>query len=634
MQYLTFFCSLSLLLFFSNSLVLCYDGPLYDSSAYTQCKQHPEEPLYNGGILKDHVPNFLRSILGNGGQVSHPTFLLQNLTEGNRYCFSVWIKIKNADSSLVRASLVMEETNLSCIGTVIAKQGCWSFLKGGFVLTSSSKFSKLNLQDSAGRDIEMEIASASLQPFTKEQWGLNQQTKIYKERKRAVIIHVSDRHGAKLQEAEITVEQVSKDFPFGSAIAKTIIGNSRFQKWFTERFNAAVFENELKWDATEPKPGQVNYTIPDQMLEFVRANQIITRGHNIFWENPESSPQWILNLTSPDLQSAVTSRIESLMSRYKEEFIHWDVSNEMLHFDFYEKRLGPNATLQFFEKAHQIDPLATLFMNEYNVVETCDDVNSTVDTYISRMIELKRGGVTMDGIGLQGHFDVPNPPLMRAILDKLATLGLPIWLTEVDISKQFSKESQAIYLEEVLREGFSHPAVNGIILWTALRQNSCYQMCLTDNDLNNLPAGDTVDKLLKEWQTGILEGKTDEYGSYSFSGFLGEYKITAKYGNKIVKSTLSVRELEKGGVSMDGIGHEGYFTVPNPPLIRAVLDKLATLGLPIWLTEVDISKRLDQETQAKYLEAVLREGVANWGGGRTVIGTWNCCSVMRLLLHC
>ncbi|KAL2460072.1 Glycosyl hydrolase family 10 protein [Abeliophyllum distichum] len=543
MQYLPFFCPLLLLLFLGSSLVLSYDGPLYDSSAYRECKLLPEEPLYNGGILKDQDPNLLRSILDNGDQVSYPTFLLQNLTQGNKYCFSVWIKINNADSALVRASLVTEETTLSCIGTVIAKQGCWSFLKGGFVLTSSPKLSELNLQDSAGRDIDIEIASASLQPFTEEQWSLNQQTKINKARKRAVIIHVSDRHGAKLQGAAITVEQVSKDFPFGSAIAKTIIGNSRYQKWFTERFNAAVFENELKWDATEPTPGQVNYTIPDQMLKFVRANQIITRGHNIFWENPKSSPKWILNLTSPDLQSAVTSRIQSLMSRYKEEFIHWDVSNEMLHFDFYEQKLGPNATLQFFTKAHQIDPLATLFMNEYNVVETCNDDNSTVDTYISRMIELKQGGVTMDGIGLQGHFDVPNPPLMRAILDKLATLGLPIWLTEVDISKQFSKESQAIYLEEVLREGFSHPAVNGMILWTAIRQNSCYQMCLTDNDFNNLPAGDTVDKLLKEWQTGILEGKTNEHGSYSFHGFLGEYKVTAKYDNKTVISTFSCKSL-------------------------------------------------------------------------------------------
>lgn len=215
-----------------------------------------------------------------------------------------------------------------------------------------------------------------------------------------------------------------------------------YQKWFVERFNAAVFENELKWNATEFVRGQLNYTLPDQMLEFVRANQITVRGHNIFWENPKYTPKWVLNLTGSDLDSAVDSRIQSLMQKYKGEFIHWDVSNEMLHYDFYEERLGPNATLRFFEAAHVSDPLATLFMNEFNVVETCADEDSTVDAYVSRMRELRNGGVSMDGIGLQGHFDVPNPPLMRGVLDKLATLGLPIWLTEVDISSKFNAETQ------------------------------------------------------------------------------------------------------------------------------------------------------------------------------------------------
>ena len=46
-----------------------------------------------------------------------------------------------------------------------------------------------------------------------------------------------------------------------------------FQNWFAKRFNAAVFENELKWYATEPDQGQVNYTIADNMLEYIRANQ-------------------------------------------------------------------------------------------------------------------------------------------------------------------------------------------------------------------------------------------------------------------------------------------------------------------------------------------------------------------------
>ncbi|KAJ0969958.1 hypothetical protein J5N97_022835 [Dioscorea zingiberensis] len=363
------------------------------------------------------------------------------------------------------------------------------------------------------------ISSASLQPFTK--------------RKRMVAIHVSDEQGNQISGATILVQQLSKDFLFGSAIAKTIIGNSAYQKWFTKRFNAAVFENELKWYATEPEQGKLNYSLADQMLEFVRANQIVVRGHNIFWEDPMYTPKWVLNLTGEDLKSAVDSRIQSLMSRYKGEFVHWDVNNEMLHYAFYEERLGSNASLNFFETAQEEDPLATLFMNDFNVVETCDDLNSTVDSYVSRLQELKQGGASLEGVGLEGHFTRPNIPFMRAVIDKLATLNLPIWLTE------------AIYLEEVLREGYSHPSINGIMLWTALHPNGCYQMCLTDDKFENLPAGDVVDKLIQEWQTNQTGGFTNEHGLYSFNGFLGEYKITVSFGNKSTVTTFSLAQGEE-----------------------------------------------------------------------------------------
>ena len=196
----------------------------------------------------------------------------------------------------------------------------------------------------------------------------------------------------------------------------------------------------------------MNYTIADEMLAFTRANKIAVRGHNIFWENPKYSPSWVLNLTGEQLAAAVESRIQSLLGRYKEEFIHWDVNNEMLHYNFYEQRLGENASVRFFKAARKSDPLATLFTNEFNVVETCDDAVSTVDTYIGRLRELtEAGGDFVAGIGLQGHFGKPNIPLMRGVLDKLATLGLPIWLTEVDVSKTVDLESQVrkIYPSEL-----------------------------------------------------------------------------------------------------------------------------------------------------------------------------------------
>lgn len=56
---------------------------------------------------------------------------------------TAWIKIEGADSSLIRASLESQHATFSCIGSVIAKQGCWSFIKGGFVLDSPSDISLL-----------------------------------------------------------------------------------------------------------------------------------------------------------------------------------------------------------------------------------------------------------------------------------------------------------------------------------------------------------------------------------------------------------------------------------------------------------------------------------------------------------
>ncbi|GJY89249.1 hypothetical protein Tco_0503877 [Tanacetum coccineum] len=43
------------------------------------------------------------------------------------------------------------------------------------------------------------------------------------------VIHVSDKQGARLQGITVSVEQVSKDFPFGSAINNNIIGNLPYQ---------------------------------------------------------------------------------------------------------------------------------------------------------------------------------------------------------------------------------------------------------------------------------------------------------------------------------------------------------------------------------------------------------------------
>ncbi|KAI4318680.1 hypothetical protein MLD38_032355 [Melastoma candidum] len=80
------------------------------------------------------------------------------------------------------------------------------------------------------------------------------------------------------------------------------------------------------------------------------------------------------------------------------------------------------------------------------------------------------------------------------------------------------------------------------MLWAALHPEGCYQMCLTDDHLHNLPAGDVVDGLLKEWTTGAVAGRTDAHGSFSFDGFLGEYTVTVRSGNYGANSTFALSQ--------------------------------------------------------------------------------------------
>lgn len=64
-------------------------------------------------------------------------------------------------------------------------------------------------------------------------------------------------------------------------------------------------------------------------------------------------------------------------------------------------------------------------------------------------------------------------------------------------------------------------------------------MCLTDNNFKNLPTGDVVDKLLKEWGLqGIAEGTADANGFYEASLLHGEYQVQISHP-KLKNSSLS-----------------------------------------------------------------------------------------------
>ena len=126
------------------------------------------------------------------------------------------------------------------------------------------------------------------------------------------------------------------------------------------------------------------------------------------------------------------------MAKYRGQLIAWDVENENLHFDFFERKLGSAASGMFYNWAMKTDGSIPLFMNEYNTIEYSGDAASSPAKYLQKLDSIRRYSGNSGGrfaIGLESHFGPsPNIPYMRSAIDTLGSAGVPIWLTEVDVS--------------------------------------------------------------------------------------------------------------------------------------------------------------------------------------------------------
>ncbi|WCJ43842.1 Endo-1 4-beta-xylanase 4 [Euphorbia peplus] len=528
----------------------------YDYSASIECLKSPLKPQYNGGIIANpelnegsrgwfsfgyaeiehREANNNKFIVAHSrsnphGSVSQILYLQKNKI----YTFSAWLQVSEGSNVPVTAIFKTKDGYKSA-GAVVAKSNCWSMLKGGLTVDTSGP-AHLYFQ-SNNTQVEIWVDSVSLQPFSQKQWRFHQDQSIQKNRKAKIRIQALDKQGNPLPYANITIIQKKVHFPFGCAINKNILNNPAYQSWFTSRFTVTVFENEMKWYSTENTRGRIDYSVADALVNFAKRNNIAIRGHNVLWNDPQYQPEWVKSLSPPDLNKAATERVNSVVSKYRGQLIAWDVVNENLHFNFLESKLGKDASAFFYNLAGKADGFTTLFLNEFNTIESSGDAASSPTNYVNKVKGIRAfagNGNLKLGIGLEGHFSTPNAPYIRSAIDTLAALNLPIWITEVDVK---SGGRQAEFLEQILREVHSHPKVAGIVIWSAWSPQGCYRMCLTDNNFRNLPTGNVVDKLLHEWG-GLKEvfGSTDINGFFEASIAHGDYDV--KIHHPSVNSSLN-----------------------------------------------------------------------------------------------
>ena len=224
----------------------------------------------------------------------------------------------------------------------------------------------------------------------------------------------------------------------GAAVASgPLRSDEAYRNVLAREYSVLTPENALKFGNVHPEPDRYDFRDFDQIVSFAEFHQMRVRGHTLVWHR--QLPSWLeeRNWTRDELTEVLRTHIHEVVGRYRGRVHYWDVVNEAIS-DFWGLRrtiwlrtLGPDYIEMAFRFAHEADPDALLFYNEYGV--------EGLGRKSERMYELVSGllqrGVPIHGVGLQTHITqtIPSPGELGANLRRIETLGLRIHLTEVDV---------------------------------------------------------------------------------------------------------------------------------------------------------------------------------------------------------
>ncbi|HEY6081918.1 MAG TPA: endo-1,4-beta-xylanase [Chitinophagaceae bacterium] len=231
-------------------------------------------------------------------------------------------------------------------------------------------------------------------------------------------------------------------FPIGVAVNTRNIKGAEGNLILKE-FNSVTPENAMKWAPIHPLQNVYHWKDADSIVAFAKLHHLRIRGHNLCWH--EQTPSWLFSdkdgttVSKDTLLQRLKSHIFTVVNRYKNAVYAWDVVNEAIddnstkflrHSKWYQI-CGEDFIDSAFCYAHEADPGAELFYNDYNVVRP-----EKRDRVYKLLKDLLGKGIPVTGIGIQAHWSVyePTKDELETTIKEFASLGLKIQFTELDIS--------------------------------------------------------------------------------------------------------------------------------------------------------------------------------------------------------
>jgi endo-1,4-beta-xylanase len=251
---------------------------------------------------------------------------------------------------------------------------------------------------------------------------------------------------------------------FGAAVVPELLSDARYSAALSGDFNSVVAENVMKWDATEPNPGQFNFGGGDQIVEYARANGMQVRGHTLVWHAQQ--PGWVQTLGGDDLRQAMLDHIDGVAGHWSGEIAAWDVVNEAFAEDGSRRQsnlqieLGDGWIEAAFVAAAAADPEAKLCYNDYNI----DGINPKSDGVYDMVVDFLDRGIPIDCVGVQSHLSQgSNLSTYQQNLQRFSDLGVDVEITELDVGG--SGAAQADVYRQVTEACLAVERCTGITTW-------------------------------------------------------------------------------------------------------------------------------------------------------------------------
>lgn len=251
--------------------------------------------------------------------------------------------------------------------------------------------------------------------------------------------------------ASVTLKDAFKDrFLIGVALnpGQFTESNAQGAALVAREFNSITAENAMKWDALEPQNGQFRWEQADRFVEFGQKHNMFIIGHTLCWHS--QLPAWVsqpepgqTELTKEVLMERLRRHIFTVVGRYKGKVKGWDVVNEAINDGagtyretIFYRVIGKEYLVHAFKWAHEADPDAELYYNDYNI-----DANDNKRATALELVKyLRDNGAPIHGVGLQGHYNFNSPTAAKIdeTIGMFTALGLKVHITELDVRARAS----------------------------------------------------------------------------------------------------------------------------------------------------------------------------------------------------